>query len=352
MAASTQPGWILAAAKSDQRATVWLALILLFLSGGFLAWNAEVIYNVWSGPFDFTEDVAKSPGRRHWIASSGAMMPTGLEQQSTLRLFKGAVSSTNVTAKYLAQPKLDKILIVKVGNDFSGDPVVGELIPLPAAVLAELTSLAPKDRFHPYLLDATRTYFTFWSIYGLLLLLAGLVAFLSVLLLAYGFANLAPEKHEEFVALAKLGPAPTLAARIESDLARAGSSGTAGPFRLSSSWLVLAEPLLRIVRAEDLVAFAPLAEAKVEGKQKTPSFAISLFRKGQDTPLRVEIGAADLAPVVTALRARYPWAWEENHAAIIERWASGRGACEKESAARRAQALRTGSPNPASPIPS
>lgn len=352
MAASTQPGWILAAARSDQRATVWLALIFLFLSGGFLAWNAEVIYNIWSGPFDFTADVAAGPGRRQWVSSGGAMMATGLEQQSTLRLFKGAVSSTNVTAKYLAQPKLGKILIVKVGNDFSGDPVVGELVPLPAAILAELTSLGPKDRFHPYLLDATRVYFTFWSIYGLLLLFAGLVALLSVVLLAYGLANLAPEKHDEFVALAKLGPAPTLAARIESDLARAGSSGTAGPFRLSPSWLVLAEPLLRIIRAEDLVAFSPFAEAKVEGKQNTASIGINLFRKGQATPLRVDISATDLPPVLAALRARYPWAWEENHAAILGRWASERGACEKESAARRVQAPRAGSPNAATPTSS
>ena len=340
MAASTQSGWILAAARRDQRATIWLALIFLFLSGGFLAWNADVIYNAWRGPFDFTADLAANPGRRQWITSGGAMMPTGLEEQSTLRLFKGLVSSTNVTAKYLAQPRLGKVLIVKVGNDFSGDPVVGELVPLPASILAELTSLAPKDRFHPYLLDATGAYFTWWSIYGLLLLFAGLVAFLSVILLGYGFAHLAPEKHDELVALVRSGPPATLAARIESDLARAGSSGTAGPFRLSPSWLVLTEPLLRIVRAEDLIAFAPSAEAKVEGRQKTASFAIHLFRKGQDTPVRIDISAADFPAVLTALRARFPWAWVESHAVIAGRWASEREACEKESAARRAESTR------------
>jgi hypothetical protein len=337
VATSNQPGWILAAAKRDQRATIWLALLLLVPSLGFLGWNAEVLYNAWSGPFDFTEDVALSPGRRHWVSSAGPLLPTGLEQQTTLKLLKGAVSTTNVTAKYLAQPKLGKILIVKLRQDSAGDSVVGELVPLPSAVLAELSGIGPKDRFHPYLLDATSTYFTIWSLYGLLILFAGLVGVLALGLLGHGLTHQGPEGHDELVALARLGSPSALAARIESDLARAGAAGIAGPFRHSPSWLVVTDPLLRILRSEDLVALAPSAE--VEGKQRTTSFAINLFRKGQDLPIKIGVETTQFKDILASLRSRFPWAYQEDMAALLRRWGSERATCEKEAATRRTETL-------------
>lgn len=156
--------------------------------------------------------------------------------------------------------------------------------------------------------------------------------------LDHGLAKVAPEKHAELVALARMGAPGTVAARIESDIARSGASAVSGPFRHSPSWLVVVEPLLRIVRSEDLVALTPFVETKVQGKQQSTTFAINIFRKGQSYPEKVGLDRAVLDAALVSLRSRFPWAYLEDGAAMLTRWETGREVCEKESAARRAEA--------------
>ncbi len=327
-------GWIMGVARKDRISLLSALCILFAITSGLLWWNGSYIYNAALGPFDLTPELASNPGRRVWIRSSGTLVPTGLEEQTTVKLLKGLASTTSVSAKYLAQPKDGKLLIVKLSPHSSGDPVLGELLPLPATVVAELASVIPRDRLQPFLLDASRDYYSFWAPYNVFVLFVVVVALVLLISVLGMLLRINPRFHPELQTFARSGSLTSTVSRIEADLARFSKDGEAPPFRHSPTWLVWDEPSLGIVHRDDLVAFAPSATGAANAKANVE---IQVFRRAKPLPSKVPIEPNQLAKCLGSLVARFPWALQEDAKALGDRWVSDQKGCEAEALARRKQ---------------
>jgi hypothetical protein len=65
-----------------------------------------------------------------------------MSQETTFRLFRGAVETKSISANYMAMLAGDRFLMVKVKPEFSGKVVEGRLVPLPESIRASLASEA------------------------------------------------------------------------------------------------------------------------------------------------------------------------------------------------------------------
>lgn len=325
-------GWIMRAARRDRIRLVVAVFGLLAAVVGLLWLNRDYIYNVFRGPFDFTPALAANPGRRAWVRSSGPLTSAVLQETVTVEFFKGLARTTSVSAQYLAQAKDGKFLIVKILPGSSQDPLVGELVPLPTAITAELGSV-PRERLQPFLLDTTHDYYSFWSPYNLFVLLIGAAGVFLVPAFVVTLSRTSPQFHQELRALSSRGPIPRLVSQIESDLARWAKDPDGSRFHHSPTWVVWTEPVLGIVHRDDLVAIAPSATVGATAK---PVLEIQLYRRGRSFPSTVTVGELELRLCLRSVAERFPWAIQDDAKAFSMRWAADPKQCEADVASRRA----------------
>ena len=222
-------GEILSAVRRDNRTSVVAALVLTAILGAVLLLNWKYLYNWARGPFAFDAALAAAPGHREFVRAEGPLLPTGLVQETTFRLFRGAVENKSVSATYMAMLTAERILVVKVPPEFSGRVVLGRLVALPEAVRAQLpsdsagASGAPGRGFYPYLLEQRG--------YGLLdanifVIVAVPLFVLSLPLLAWvAWKSARVERHDSMKRLARLGPLASVVGRVEAALVAAGRCG-------------------------------------------------------------------------------------------------------------------------------
>jgi hypothetical protein len=113
-------GAILEAVKKENRNSVIAVTILAALLAAVLAFNWKYMYNWAAGPFRFDAALAAAPGAREFVRAEGPLLPTGMAQETTFRLFKGAVETKSISASYMAMLAGDRFLMVKVKPEFSG----------------------------------------------------------------------------------------------------------------------------------------------------------------------------------------------------------------------------------------
>ena len=275
-------GEILSAVRRDNRTSVVAAVVLTAILGGVLLLNWKYLYNWALGPFAFDAALAAAPGPREFVRAEGPLLPTGLVQETTLRLFRGAVENKSVSASYMAMLTADRILVVKVTPDFSGRVVLGRLVPLPETVRAQLTSDtagASGDsgrRFYPYLLEQRD--------YGWLD--ANIFVIVGVPL------------------------------------------------------FILALPLLA------WVAWKSARVVSKSGGRVETKHSLHFWARGEMLSETLEVSAAEAQAVLEAAARAMPWATVEDAALFEKRWAQDRAACAREADERRRAVKASGGPPP------
>ena len=275
-------GEILSAVRRDNRTSVVAAVVLTAILGGVLLLNWKYLYNWALGPFAFDAALAAAPGQRDFVRAEGPLLPTGLVQETTLRLFRGAVENKSVSASYMAMLTADRILVVKVTPEFSGRVVLGRLLPLPETVRAQLssdTAGASGDsgrRFYPYLLEQR----------------------------GYGWldANI-------FVIV-------------------------------GVPLFILALPLLA------WVAWKSARVVSKSGGRVETKHSLHFWARGEMLSETLEVSAAEAQAVLEAVARAMPWATVEDAALFEKRWAQDRAACAREADECRRAVKASGGPPP------
>lgn len=266
---------ILKAARTDLRSAVFLCCVLLVVSGAVLGLNWKYVLNFATGPQPFSASLAASPGAREFVTARGALVPTGWAQQTTVKLLRGLVSSESTSAEYLAMRIEDRLLVVKVPPDFSGEEVSGRLVPLPATIQAAIgESLSP----YPWMIDGSIGYR--WS-FNLFVMLAGPIFTLSLpLLLFFLWRSANVERHPMIARLATLGPPLEVTRTLDGEWAAATASDRAGGVAVTPTAVIALEPVLVIAPIRDLLN----ATIKVTTTNSGPRHDLLLSLRGRATP--------------------------------------------------------------------
>jgi len=334
-------GAILEAIRKENRNSVVAVAILTAILAAVLLFNWKYMYNFAAGPFRFDAGLAASPGPREFVRAEGPLLPTGMSQETTLRLFRGAIESKSVSANYMAMLAGDRFLMVKVKPEFSGRVVEGRLVPLPESIRTSLSSEADaagtEKAFCPHLLEQ-KSYR--WDA-NLFVMIATPLFPLSLLLLGFvSWQAARVERHAALKRLGRLGPWQTLVGRVESALAAAGSKAKAGPLWVTRDWLVGLGSTVLLYSAEDLVAVGLKTSATKAG----PKLTLHFWPKGQLLADTVEVSADEARAVLAALAERMPWTLKDDVEMFDKRWTDDREACAREADAQRRASAAPGRP--------
>ncbi len=325
-------GAILEAIRKENRSSVTAAVVLTAIVLGVLLLNWKYVYNFAAGPFRFDAALAASPGVREFVRAEGTLLPTGMSQETTVRLFRGVVETRSISASYMAMLAGDRFLMVKVKPEFSGKVVEGRLVPLPESIrtsLASETGAAGADKaFYPHLLEQ-KSYR--WDA-NLFVMVATPLLPLCLLFLGYvSWQAARVERHAGLKRLSRLGPWPTVVGRVESALAAAGPKAKAGPLWITRDWLVGLGSSVLLYPAADLVA----AGLKTSTTKSGPKHTLHFFPRGQMLADTLDVSADEGRAVLAALAERMPWTVKDDVAVFEKRWSADRDACAREADAQR-----------------
>ncbi len=324
-------GAIVEAIRKENRNSVIAAGVVTGLVIGVLLLNWKYMYNFAAGPFRFDASVAASPGPREFVRAEGPLLPTGMSQETTVRLFRGVVETKSISANYMAMLAGDRLLIVKVKPEFSGRVLEGRLVPLPESIRTSLVSEAGSagtKAFYPHLLEQTSYR---WDA-NLFVMVATPLLPLCLLFLGYASWQAARvERHAALKRLSRRGPWQTVVGRVESALSAAGPKAKAGPLWITRDWLVGLGSSVLLYSAEDLVGVGLKASTTKSG----PKHTLHFWPRGQMLADTLDVSADEARAVLAALAERMPWTLKENVDVFDERWSADRDACAREADAQR-----------------
>jgi hypothetical protein len=327
-------GTILNAARSESKGAVLGSAIFLALCLAVLGINWRYVYNFVTGPHEFTPSVSASPGAKEFVRATGRIVPTGIVQETTLRLLRGLAETKSVTAQYLAMQVGDKILLVKVDPSFAGQTVEGRLVPLPESVHGSLPKGTP---VHPWMIEATTGYR--WD-FNLFVMIAAPLAVLSmILLIATAWSATNVNRHSAFKRLKSKGDAAQIAMKVEDELISARTDAKAGPFYITKSWMVALKPVLLIYPMTDLMGVGHKEKTTKSGTRHS----LIVWQRGVNLNDIVSCNdEADSTAVITRLAEKCPWVLVSDPDSFDKRWRQQRQQTEKEVDERRLHVSRAG----------
>ena len=312
--------------------------MLVAILASLMALNWRYLYNWALGPFPFDAALAAAPGAREFVRAEGPMLQTGLVEETTLRLFRGAVETKSKSASYMAMLTGDGILVVKLRPDFSGRVVEGRLRPLPEEVRQELGGKGADEggarrAFHPFLLEQRG----YGWLDSNLFVLVGLPLFLLSLPLmawvAWKWGRV--ERHDSMQRLARLGPLDTVVARVESAIAAAGPGAKAGPLWITPQWVVGLSPTVIVYPAPDLVGVGLVTATSKSGGRVETKHTLNLWARGEMSVHTLDVSASEAEAALSAVARAMPWAVVEDARLFDERWTQDRAQCARDADERR-----------------
>ena len=274
------------------------------------------------------------------------MLPTGLVQETTLRLFRGAVETKSKSASYMAMLTGDGILVVKLPPDFSGRVVEGRLLPLLEEVRRELGGKGADEggarrAFHPFLLEQ-RGYG--WLDSNLFVLVGLPLFLLSLPLLAWvAWKSARVERHDSMQRLARLGPLNTVVARVESSIAAAGPGAKAGPLWITPQWVVGLSPIVIVYPAPDLVGVGLVTATSKSGGRVETKHTLNFWARGEMSVHTLDVSASEAEAALSAVARAMQWAVVEDARLFDTRWTQAARSA-RETPTRGAR--RSGPPAP------
>lgn len=330
-------GAIFEAIRQEIRTAVLASAILTGLFGAVLALNWKYMYNFAAGPFPFDSDAGQGGSVREFVRAEGPLLPTGLQEQTRVRLLRGLVESESVSAKYMALLTGSRLLLVKMKPEFSGRVVEGRLVPLPEAVRAEIATAEERREgrsplFYPVLLEQG----SYRLDANLFVMIATPLFALSLLLLAYNLTRvLRPSGHPVLARLASRGPLPEVLARVENAFALEGSRAKAGPLWLTRDWVASLGDKVFVSPTADLAAIGAAVSLEKQGGKPVVKHEIRIWTAECLTPVALSVSAAEAEAVRAAARDRIRWAWIDDVPGYERRWRENRQACVDEATRSR-----------------
>ena len=331
-------GAILEGVRRENRTSVLAALFLCAIPAAVLLYNWKYMYNWAKGPFRFDEALAAAPGAREFVRAEGPLLPTGLTEETTLRLFRGAVESKSVSANYMAMLTAGRFLVVKLEPSFSGRVVEGELVPLPEAVRSHLLSGEGRESdgvkraFHPFLLEQK----SYRLDANLFVMIAA--PLLPLMLIGLGYESwkaARPERHASLKRLARLGPLSSILPKVENALALAGDKAKAGPLWVTREWVASVGDKVLVYPASDLVGVGLKSSVTKSRNTVAVSYTLNLWARDASIPDTLNVSAAEGQAALEAVAERLPWALVDDVDAFERRFRQDRAACAREAEARR-----------------
>ena len=317
-------GTILETARKDASGALSGGLILLALCSAVLAFNWKYVYNFVAGPVPFTAALSASPGAREFVTASGTLIPTGVTEQFTVGLLRGAVRTTSTTARFLAMPVEGRLLIVKVDKDFSGNDVAGRLVALPAGLIEGASS----DKVYPWYIDAYVGYR--WD-FNLFVLVAGL-AFPLVLVgtLTVAWSRTSATRYAPIARLKRYGDPLQVVQAIELELS-SSAAARVGPLWISATWMVSLDSGVRIYKLSEIVAAGYVTKADTS---KPATHGVRLWTAGEDLSDTLWMSEKETRAVLTELDSKRPGIVTDDAQVFDKRWIRDREGCEREASAR------------------
>ena len=324
---------ILQAARRDSKFLFVTSLIVFGFCAIVLVYNWTYVYNWILGPFTFDAALAAPNGPREFITVDASdLKATTVIEESTVRLFRGAVESTSVNANYFVADVGGKLLIVKLDPEFSGDTVEGRLKPLSNALRTKIEQRASSElSLHPAVLDAEQTSYG-WD-FNLFVLVAAPLSPLAVLLVVFAFwRRINVEHHPELGRLERHGTVRSVIARIESEFGALGEGARTGSLWISDDWVVALAPTLNIFATDELVAAGLRSSATKSGDT---THELLFWRRDSPFETTLETTMIQAAATIARLKEQFPWLVVEDVADFENRWRDEREACLVESDLRR-----------------
>ena len=323
-------GAIKEAALNDMRGVAMALTVVAAVCAGILGLNWRYVYNAVTGPYQFDSALSAAPGVREFVRATGTMVPTGMVEEVTLRLLRGATESKSVNAQYLAMNVDGRLLIVKTDPDFSGSVAEGRLVPLPVAVGASLKALPA----HPWMIDAEIGYR--WRT-NLFVMIAAPVFVLALLLLVPALLSLrSPAKHAALKKLKRFGTIDQVMLKIEDELISAGDRARVGTLLITPSWIVRLQTTLQVWAIADLMGVG----VKTTPGKSGPKIEMVFWNRDQSIEETVTVSESEAREIMTAITAKHPWAAVDDVAVFDKRWRSGRAQVEQDVDAKRKMAFR------------
>jgi hypothetical protein len=319
------------AALDDLRGAAIALTVLVAICGAVLAWNWRHVYNSITGPYPFDAALAAAPGAREFVRVSGTMVPTGVVEELTVRLLRGAAETKSVTAQYLAMNVSDRILIVKTDKDFSGSTVEGQLVPLPLNVTGSLPARMPT---YPWMIDAEYGYR--WHTNLFLMIAAPLFVLLLPFWLNALWTIRSPASHSALSRLKRFGTLDQVVTKIEDELMFSGDRGRVGPLWITPSWIVRLEPTLSVFAIADLMGVGVKTTTSKSGLKTQLVF----WSRDQSVEEKMAVTEPEAREIMAAIGAKLPWAVVEDVSGFGTRWDSGRTQVQQEIDARRSAVTR------------
>ena len=324
-------GAILEAIRKENRNSVVFVSILTAVLAAVLLINWKYMYNFAAGPFRFDAALAAAPGAREFVPAEGTLLPTGMSQETTFRLFRGAVETKSISANYMAMLAGDRFLVVKV------EPEIW------ARSSRDVTTPCPSEQRFPRLGGRSRR-----GSESLLSAPAGpeelparrqplrdgrdasppAVAAPAGLRLVAGGTRRAPRRPEA------TQPAGSLAGRRGPRRDGPGGRGREGEGGPTLDHAGLA----RVPRLDR----APLRCGRPRGRgpedlrhQERPEAHAALLAEEQMLADTHDVSAEEARAVLAALAERMPWTVKDDVAVFEKRWSDDREACAREADAQR-----------------
>lgn len=335
-------GYIAQQMRRANRNSLLFAGITFLLVAAATAAGWRYLYNCVRGPFStdpFQLLTVNDPDtlQQYFITiPAGQPLDTGV----------GEEKDDALQAKFLAVVVGHRFLLVKAPTGTPGKEFTGYLTTIPDDVRnkvvapTEATQAELHGAFLPIMLNASDSFRE--ELYGATVLGGGLLL-IAFLVLRSNYSS-DPANHPIMRRLAKLGPAPELAASIDQEM-HTGQALNFGPSALlTPSWLLSPSTFsLKAVRLQDLVWFyKKVTQHRVNFIPTGKTYAVMLWDRNKTTYL-IEMGRKEETgnALLQELVRRAPWAlagyspdlnnlWQKDFrsvvAAVDERRARPRGA--------------------------
>ena len=324
-----KPGLIHEVVRAQSKSLIRTCAVIVLLCLGVLALNWKYVFNWITGPAPFSAALAGNPGAREFVSVKGEFVPTGVAQQSVLKL-KGLSVSRFQSAAYMVVQADGKWLVVKVPPKFSSNLVEGRLVRMPEDLAA---ALKDTPDVYPWLVDAETGYR--WD-FNLFVLAAVIVLPFASLLLAVFLWRAADISREPAIReLRRFGAPLQVLEQIEADLAHAGDAARTGPFILTASWMVVLDPILKIRAAKEIVAIAKETKVKKSGNQSIAKHFVYVWSRGNSLPDEVELNESLVERCLESMSRLFAAVTIDNVEEFGRKWRADPAACEQELGRRK-----------------
>jgi hypothetical protein len=314
-------------------ANAGLAVVALAVA----AWFWAGLYSHLKPPFKVDADslaqALQAPVQSYWNATGSEFRETGFFQEAVTRR-AGVEISRKVSAEFRLLRLGRQWLLVKTLPTAQGLSVVGDRVPMPSRLAAELRAYEAAGVLVPgVMVDATATPYR-W--YGLAAGLALALALAGFNLLRWKARDEDPEQHPFVQGLQSL--APGLVPEVRRELASAGQD--LGKIKLGNRWLFWRTFFgLKALRLADLCwCYPKVVTTKAYGFVTTGKEHSLVLHDRDGRVHEIEKTKAVAEELMQRLAARAPWVVLGHSDALAESWRGRRDEFIAEVERRKASA--------------